>query len=125
MAAFYIDHDVAQEVARLLQSAGHNVVTVRDLRTPRDRDAQHLLLAATESRILITHNARDYQLLHDAWRRWQDHWSLAIPHAGIAFLPHVPPKIAFPALSNLSGSGVSLPNELYTYSQWAGWVRWQ
>ena len=125
MAAFYIDHDVAQEVARLLRVNGHNVVTVRDLRTPRDRDAQHLLLAAIQGRILITHNARDYQLLHDAWLRWQVHWSLATPHAGIAILPHVPPKIAFPAILGLLDSPHSLPNELYTFKPATGWERWQ
>jgi len=70
VASFYVDHDVSQHTARELRDAGHSVVTVRDLGLTPAGDDGHLLRAAQNGRILITHNASDFQLLHDAGRRW-------------------------------------------------------
>lgn len=36
----------------------------------RASDDAHLSLAARSGWILVTHNAKDFILLHAAWRRW-------------------------------------------------------
>ena len=88
MADFYLDHDVAIRVAPALRDLGHTAITPRDLGTERANDADHLLGAATDSRVLVTHNAKDFMLLHHAWELWQTAWLVAAPHSGILVLPH-------------------------------------
>jgi len=45
VASFYIDHDVANRVASLLQASGHHAVLVRTLGTMSAPDSHHLLAA--------------------------------------------------------------------------------
>ncbi len=70
MAEFYLDHNVARELAEHLCHAGHAARTARDLGTERASDDAHLSLAARSGWILVTHNAKDFVLLHAAWHRW-------------------------------------------------------
>ncbi len=70
MAAFYIDNDMALEVADLLRATGHTAATARDLRREGDSDDEQLLVASQQSRIFVTHNESDFILLYDAWQRW-------------------------------------------------------
>lgn len=70
MAAFYLDHNVALETARLLRKAGHSATTAREIGLAAVRDDEHLPRSASERRTLVTHNAGDFILLHDAWLRW-------------------------------------------------------
>jgi hypothetical protein len=87
LAAFYNDNDVAVEVAELLRAAGHTAVTARDLRREGNSDDEHLLVASQHGRIFLTHNERDFILLHDAWQHWSAVWGVATHHAGILIVP--------------------------------------
>lgn len=87
MASFYVDNDVAQEVAGLLSSDGHSVVTARDLQREADTDDEQLLVAAESGRVFLTHSERDFVLLHDAWRRWSAAWGVSARHSGIVIVP--------------------------------------
>ena len=64
MAAFYRDNDVAQVLAAYLLADGHDVTTARWARLQAAADAEQLLRAAEEGRILVTHNRREYVMLH-------------------------------------------------------------
>jgi hypothetical protein len=87
VASFYLDNNVSTNVIPYLQAAGHEARAAVDLHAERLSDDQHLLLAARNHWILITHNRRDFVLLHGAWRRWSHEWAVTPEHAGILVLP--------------------------------------
>jgi hypothetical protein len=87
LADFYIDNDVALEVARLLNVSGHTAVTARDVGREGDRDEEQLLVASQQGHIFLTHNEADFVLLHDAWQRWSEAWGVPARHAGILIVP--------------------------------------
>jgi Domain of unknown function (DUF5615) len=93
VARFYLDHDVSLRLALLLRAAGHDTTTAQEAGLSHASDDAQLLAAAQQQRILVTHNRKDYVLLHDAWRRWPVAWgTLAPPHAGILVLDHRPER---------------------------------
>lgn len=87
MPPFHVDHNVSQRLTRLLVARGYDAVAAHDLGLDRASDARHLLLAAKQGRIVLTHNERDFLLLHDAWLRWSADWGVEPHHAGIIVLP--------------------------------------
>lgn len=127
LAAFYLDHAVAREVAVLLRAAGHGASTAREFRSERATDDEQLLIAAERGQIFITHNESDFILLHDAWQRWRAAWSVRREHSGILIVPQgrkygidwAPAQIAQEVLRCLQDGG-PLANRLYRYKQ-TGW----
>lgn len=121
MASFYLDHDVPAAIRLALQAFGRDAITSRDLHTERANDAEQLFTAAHHGRILITHNRRDFELLHHAWRLW----SAPITPAGILVIQQGRWSAAEAAeeLHDFVGSGQMLTNELYGWSPSRGWVR--
>lgn len=87
VAAFYTDNDVALSVVDLLTAAGHLAVCARELRLEGASDDEQLLVAAQQIRTFVTHNERDFVLLHDAWQRWTRAWEITVEHSGILILP--------------------------------------
>jgi hypothetical protein len=122
MANLYTDNDVPIPLANRLQSSGHNVVTVRGLGTRKAGDDEHLLTAALQQRIFITHNGRDFLLLHNAWRRWSAAWGATAQHAGILIIPQRVPiaRLEIEILALLA-SGKATVNVLYSWSINDGW----
>lgn len=106
MAAFYLDHNVAVQVAHMLRAAGHDIVTARDLGLDHASDDEHLLTAAQQVRILVSHNRADFVLLHTAWQRWTAAWQAGQRKAR----RHPdPPAIAI-GDANSAGSGEPAPD---------------
>ncbi len=122
MADLYTDHNVALQIAVLLRAAGHDVVTARERNLERAGDDEQLLAAAEVGRLLITHNAKDFILLHDAWRRWSKAWNLAAHHAGILVIPQLPPARAAQEIDDFLRSRPRLQDELYLWRAASGWV---
>lgn len=127
MGRFHLDHNVSRQVANLLRTSGHDVVTARDLGLEDADDDVHLLAALQDSRVLVTHNRNDFVLLHYAWRRWTRVWQVPQPHAGILIIPQAPHLAPEQAVRELDGIQAQVPlvNELYEYDwQMSGaWVR--
>lgn len=86
MVRCFLDNDFPFGAGGELQRLGHNVEPARSTNRERCNDEDQLLYAATEGRILITHNRRDFLLLHDAWQRWSRAWDVQPLHAGILVL---------------------------------------
>ncbi len=101
---------------------GHAVETALERGLSRAGDDEVLLHAAIHRQILVTHNIKDFELLHDAWRRWSAAWSVNQPHAGVLILPQPRPA---EALAELLGTflalGLPLDNALYRWRSTAGW----
>jgi hypothetical protein len=94
VAAFYLDNDVSLELALLLRARGHDVTSTRDLGAFRAGDVDQLLTAVRNGWVLLTHNRRDFTLLHDAWRVWPRAFNLSLPaHRGILALDPAPPLV--------------------------------
>jgi hypothetical protein len=121
---FYLDHNVALELAHHLRDAGHDARTARDLEMERAGDETHLSLAARSGWTLITHNAKDFTLLHAAWRRWSQEWGVTAHHAGILVLtPPVAPTQAAQEVLALLEAGEALEDALYKWRRHSGWMR--
>ncbi|MDQ2741137.1 MAG: DUF5615 family PIN-like protein [Chloroflexota bacterium] len=78
---------MSRGASRLLRAAGHDAVTAHDLRLSDATDDLHLLTAAQQGRIFVTHNENHFVLLHDAWLRWTAAWGISADHAGVVVVP--------------------------------------
>ena len=96
MARLYLDSDVSVRLAPLLRAAGHDTATTEELGQRRATDDKQLLTAVQEGRTVVTHNRKDFLLLHDAWRRWPTALGTQFPpHAGNLVLDHrLDPELA-------------------------------
>ncbi len=113
MAAFFLDHNVSSHLLHALRSAGHSAVAVRDRFDPRATDELILLHAAEHKWILVTHNRKDFELLHYAWTRWTNAWGTSEQHAGILLLPQQWPLTRAVWELSHAATNLTLPNNLY------------
>ena len=114
MADFYLDHNVALELATDLRALGHTTRTARDLGLEAAADDEHLMRAAQEGWILVTHNRKHFHLLHYAWVRWTAVWRVAWRHSGILLLPpDVPSQTLAQHIHWLIQSTPSIAGELH------------
>lgn len=122
MADLYTDNDVSIPLANRLRSSGHNVVTARGLGGRKAGDEEHLLTAAQQGRTFITHDGKDFLLLHNAWRRWALAWGVTVRHAGVVVIPRrVPLARVEAAIVALIQSGRPRVNALYIWREQSGW----
>lgn len=131
----YFDNDVAIAVADVLQLQGYDAITTRYLRRQLDGDHQQLLTAAVSGRVLVTHNWKDFRLLHDAWQTWfqsmaRQPWPVQLwklnftirlnsypKHSGILVIPQgLPAHSLAMEIDNLLKSRPPVSNKLYRLS---------
>lgn len=62
-----LDEHYANEIATQLRAAGHDAVTVSELRITGIDDESLLELASSEDRALLTNNARDFLPIAGRW----------------------------------------------------------
>lgn len=74
-----IDEHYANEIAVALRAAGHDAVTVSERRITSIDDESLLELASSESRTLLTNNARDFMPIVGRWAvSGRDHCGLLL-----------------------------------------------
>ena len=127
MAAFSLDENVAVAIAPALRGLGHVATTAEEERRLGASDSIQLLHAADRRWTLITHNRRDYRLLHDAWLLWTNAWNVDRDQSGIIVIEQ---RLAQPAseITDVIHTFVrDLPtpigNALYDRRLGVGWVR--
>ena len=125
MPGLYLDNCVARQVAHRLNAAGYDVVTAAELGLRSAPDGRQLLVATQQNRVLVSHNASHFELLHDAWHRWSQAWGTPVQHAGILVLQHARPEMEARYIGEIMASGWPLANELYRWRVHGGWVRHQ
>lgn len=127
MAAFYLDNDISDDVTGLLRSKRHDVLHTRRHGQSRATDDRQLLTAAELGRILVTHNARDFVLVHHARRLWPSTLGVAWPqHRGVLVVPQpadLPTRRLVEAIDRFVRSGRPLADELYRLTVHGGWQR--
>jgi hypothetical protein len=102
------------------------VTTSRALRRERATDDDHLETALLNASVLVTHNERDFVLLHAAWRSWPGTLGAVLPdHPGILVLEDAHPQVLHPAVAGLLARQptAALANELLRWSRSGGWER--
>jgi hypothetical protein len=82
VARFYLDENVSEKLIPALRDQHHDVTSAIQ---SGQRTVSDALLLLRHGRIFITHNDRDFKLLHEAWRAWWSEWNgtEAARHAGI------------------------------------------
>lgn len=126
MVRFYFDHNVSAALLDSLRRSGHDIVTADELSLAAATDDEHLLGAAQDARVFLTYNIGDFELLHDAWRRWSVAWQVRQQHAGILILdqpPRLMPLESAREVERLLASEPNLINELYRWTRAIGWTR--
>lgn len=121
MADIYLDSDVSTQFVGVLVSHGHRARSARDEGRESARDPEQLLFAAERGWMIVTHNKKDYRLLHVAWQVWSAAWRTSQRHAGILILEQTAVEDFAPAVLDLIGSDVQVSNQLYEWSRTHGW----
>jgi len=126
LVSLYLDHNVSLHLASPLRAAGHDVVSARDLNRIRLSDDAQLLSAVRLARILVTHNRRDFLLLHEAWIAWPAALGAAFPaHRGILVLDAASDRMLATIVSDFLSAGAyeDLSNSLLWWHGPDGWFR--
>jgi hypothetical protein len=123
---FFADEDVYNELKRLLTNTGHDVISPAELGLRGMGDEICLLYAASDSRVLITHNFSDFSLLHRAWMSWAGHWNVPRQpaHSGLLAVPHknlLDPVTVAARINLLAYGGTSLVNSCFRLDQTGSW----
>jgi len=84
----YLDHNISRLLAEQLRDAGYRVVTTRASGMDEAGDERQLLFAATQRWVFLTHDIKDYYLVHDAWLLWSAAWGVTPAHPGILIIPN-------------------------------------
>lgn len=104
----YTDEDVDPLLASILREKGFDTVSCHESRRYGKTDEAQLQFATQNSRVLLTHNIRDFCLLA---KQWATHNR---SHAGIILAPQVPFSMLLHATIRVLGSHVdqSLDNQV-------------
>lgn len=125
MALFYIDQD-SLGIAQQLRADGHQVTTAHERSLETAFDEEHLLLAVQHNEILITHNGKDFRMLHRAWLLWLRAWDVRPEHHGILVLEQIrPPERLAQEVNALLSTRPVLTNSLFQWRRSSGWERYQ
>ncbi len=79
-----LDEDVRVVLAEILRQRGYDVIHVLEVGRRGKSDPEQFLYAASQRRVVLTHNIRDYRLLH---RQCQEEGKR---HAGIIVSDQLP-----------------------------------
>ena len=124
----YIDEDLSDDLPSALRALGYDAVHAREAGNERQINPRQLAFAARHGRLLVTANAQDFRMLHEAWVVWSTEWPAAglAPHPGIALVPN-PNAMRTPAIARIldelaRGIGGADPrNRLYRWKATTGW----
>jgi hypothetical protein len=125
VAQLFLDNDFPLDAADGLRLLGHDVETARSTQREDQTDDAQLLYAANGARILVSHNWKDYLLLHDAWHRWSKDWGTQRLHAGILILRQRRKYQGFPNdIHTLLVQSGSIVNQLYRCDTRGHWSQY-
>jgi hypothetical protein len=124
----HLDQNIPRDVAAYLRQLGHTLFTATDLGMRKAEDAEHLLRAAQDGRVVITKD-KDYLVLQIAWHVWPPAWQVSPPpeHAGILVIDdHWPSQQAAQEVDRVLRSTWPMRNRLYRWEERAvGGGRWE
>jgi hypothetical protein len=122
VVAFYLDNDVSREVGTYLREHHHYVTHTRDQQQTRAHDEVQLLTALDLQALLVTHNYKDFAMLHRAWELWRVRWNIEEFHPCILVLPHGPSERLVDALLAMLQAGLPAQSTLYRLRASGVWI---
>ena len=103
----------------LLIQAGHTVISPRVAGTKDWKDPDHLAYAAAHGYVLLTHNPKDFDMLHKSWQtQGQTHSGIFLIYKNNNVRKDMASTDIVRAIGNLLASGVPIVNEIYILNQW-------
>ena len=85
-ARLYLDEDVSARTAEIIAARGFDVLTTVKAGLMGAPDRNQLQFAASQNRVLVTHNRRDFELLI------QEYFTNSLRHAGLIIAVRRPPR---------------------------------
>jgi hypothetical protein len=126
-ARWYLDENVAERLASLLNHMGYDAIGTTAAGNKGTSDADQLLFALRNDRVLLTHNAHDFELIHRTLRLWSDHWELpqVRRHAGVLLFPdsgQLPTAVAAHEIDRLAEVTSDFSNQFVMWRSGMGWT---
>jgi len=79
IARLYFDEDADARLAVALRQRGYDVVTTADVGLLEASDEEQLVYAASQQRVLVTHNITHFPKVHVVWvETRREHWGIII-----------------------------------------------
>jgi hypothetical protein len=126
VAAVYLDADVAVALAQLLRAAGNDAVTADDEGLKYARDTVQMLASWQRSRVLVTHNGKDFLDHYEAWQTWPPAWGVDAPrHPGLVIVSQTDINDLAAALIAFFAAERQLADRLYRWRPSDGWFLWE
>lgn len=130
--SFALDEDVDHHVAALLRADGQDAKSAKELARLGLSDIQVLIHATEREQTLVTHNHRDFALLHEAWMTLRRRWAVEIElvtghpvvlsrHAGILIAPQIPRLHLVRILHEFAHSAGAMDDRLFAWYPATGW----
>ena len=111
-----IDEDsLAKILVKMLRVAGHDVITVNEVGLSGQPDPVVLNYARQNNRILLTHNCRDFEALH---QEDPNHPGILLIYENKDYSKDLSRQAIVRALANLETASVPLANQFISLNSW-------
>lgn len=116
----YLDDDsVAGQLVRSLQQAGHDVLIPADVGLSGQDDVIHLTRAAREDRVLLSHNYRDFENLHNLVTQVAgNHPGIFVVRKDNDLRRDMSARAIVNAIGNLLASNTPIENQFIILNHW-------
>ena len=101
---------------RVLNTFGHDVLTINDLGMAGTVDSEVLAFARQSDRVVLTRNCRDFRELHDAN---PTHSGILLVYMSSDTTKDMTHESIVKAISNIENAGIALINQCITLNQWS------
>jgi hypothetical protein len=119
----YLDEDVSHSLVGCMVQAGYDMDSVKDAGNLGLTDARQLAWAVDRGRTIITHNVKDFRLLHEALLLWARRWDrpTVLRHRGIIVVPHSPVPDLVRIIDEFARPLEAIDNRMFIYDRHCGW----
>jgi hypothetical protein len=119
----YLDEDVSYSLVEGMVQVGYDMDSVKDAGNFGLTDARQLDWAVDRGRTIITHNLKDFRLLHEALSLWARRWGTpdVLRHYGIIVVPHLPVPELVRIVDEFARPLDTIDNRMFVYDRQRGW----